>query len=506
MNLLDAIVLVGLSPVLVPVIVGKIVVRKIATLTSKSKYGHLPTVKGDFPASNIRTPGYMLKLVEEMRDKDGKIPSVFYFGSHIDGSHIVGVAGADGMRDIFTNDRQFPKFAPLYDVFDCVLGQGLVSIQGEKWHSERKLLTPLFHFDRLTHGVPKITSVCQRKWDELISKAKEDGEGRALDSVEITKVLSDITLSVIVKYAFGDEVPFSKVKGAFDGILGQFTAYMVMHLFLGKFARYLPLSPQREIARQHNIVADLIKEKVKKSLAVKASGKELKKEGEECTLLDTIIEQATGEDDKDTIDRAVSEGLTFLLAGEDTTSNTLGFTIDFLTRPENVHYQQKVREEALAVFGSAAGFNTATRDKVNELHFCEMVISETLRLAPPAPLVDRVTHTDTVIAGHRIPAGTAVLPFFLLLHRNARYWDEPDKFKPERFGADTKIENFSYSPFSAGRRNCIGQKLAMIEAKLILASLLLNFKLEAVAGPPQYGFLGVMTPLNFKVKMTPIVE
>uniref|UniRef100_A0A7S3GDJ8 Cytochrome P450 n=1 Tax=Palpitomonas bilix TaxID=652834 RepID=A0A7S3GDJ8_9EUKA len=504
----DGALVIALAPLLIPAAVGNMVQRVYTYTTRKGKLSDLPTIKSMiFPMSDLRLkPGRIEALLAELKKEDGTFPPLVFFGPHIDGTPAVGVTSVSGLRTIFTNDKLFPKYDPFYDVARDVAGEdgGLVAMKGEVWKKERRLLTPHFHFDRLTDGVPKITSVCSSMWKELKSSPPS-----SLDSVDVNKVFSDMALAIIIKYAFGDRVPVRVIADAFEKIVAMLPTYMLELTLFGRVAAYLPFSPNLSILKGRRMIKNCIEEVVKKSMRERAEDKDKKgkqREGRsDFSLIDSIIDMASGVDDTKVINHAVSEGILFLFAGQDTTSNTLSFAIDFLSLPENMHYQEKAREEAFRVFGGMSGFEEAARTDVNELHVCEQIINETLRLTPAVPFVDRRAAADIHICGKLIPKGTAVLPFFSAVQRHGDSWTDADRFNPDRFSAEIEHDNFSFAPFSAGRRNCIGQKLAMIEAKLALASFLMVFRAESITQRQcEWHFEATMRPHNMRTRLIPI--
>lgn len=116
------------------------------------------------------------------------------------------------------------------------------------------------------------------------------------------------------------------------------------------------------------------------------------------------------------------------------------------------------------------------------MKYLEMCIKESLRIYPPAPLVARKVTEDFTVRGHRIPSGCTCAIFIYLLHRNPKLFPQPERFIPERFEPKAEIHKmpYVYIPFSAGPRNCIGQKFAMLEMKIVLASILRRYQLTGI--------------------------
>eukprot|EP00297_Palpitomonas_bilix_P007535 CAMPEP_0113907168 /NCGR_PEP_ID=MMETSP0780_2-20120614/25295_1 /TAXON_ID=652834 /ORGANISM="Palpitomonas bilix" /LENGTH=479 /DNA_ID=CAMNT_0000902133 /DNA_START=196 /DNA_END=1635 /DNA_ORIENTATION=+ /assembly_acc=CAM_ASM_000599 len=460
-----------------------------------------------FPLKDLTSAGKYEEQMKSIRKKeDDSYPNLFLYGCHIDGSAILGVSSPDALRYIFMHDALFPKFTPTYDILSQFIGMGLATMQtGEEWHKERKLLTPVFHFDRLAAGVPIITSKCERRLDETLSKLEKSGGSEVEE--DVVELFSDITLRIISAYAFGDHVDFDTVRYAFNKALEPVDDYFVFALLMGGgLVEALPFSSTAHVRKHRQMIAEVVKGCIRQELDRKRKGEEGKKGDAFPSLLETVIGEATSENDTAAIERAVSEGMTFLFAGHETTSNLLAFTFSYLVRPEYAHIQEEVRKEAREVFKNGM---ITTKEAANSLQLSERVLKEALRLAPPASIIERYAKEDCVLDGKKVKRGTPLLLFLPNAQTDGRYWQNPDKFDPARFEPArlSSIPNFAYNPFSAGGRNCIGQKLALVEAKLILSLFLLKFEAKAVSSTPSpIYFSFTMKPHAFKMKVSKVEE
>ena len=169
---------------------------------------------------------------------------------------------------------------------------------------------------------------------------------------------------------------------------------------------------------------------------------------------------------------------TFMFAGHDTTSSGLSWAIWLVGRHPKV--QEKLHEELDELIDDPVNFNI-THTMANSFKYLDMVIKETLRLYPPAPFFARTLSFDTVLGDTLIPKGTTVSVNTSMLHRNPHYWERPLEFDPERFGPDAPPRDpYQYIPFSVGSRNCIGQKFAQTELKVVLAKFFRRFSVKSV--------------------------
>eukprot|EP01090_Pellita_catalonica_P020993 TRINITY_DN7732_c0_g1_i1.p1 TRINITY_DN7732_c0_g1~~TRINITY_DN7732_c0_g1_i1.p1 ORF type:complete len:388 (-),score=55.74 TRINITY_DN7732_c0_g1_i1:88-1152(-) len=173
----------------------------------------------------------------------------------------------------------------------------------------------------------------------------------------------------------------------------------------------------------------------------------------------------------------VEEVMTFLFAGHETTSTGLSWTFYLLSKHPDV--EKKVVQEIENVFGDR-DLNEITGTDLKELKYLGMVFKESMRLYPPQPAFVRRALCDNTIRDYFIPAGTEVSVVPYLVHRNAKYWEHPEKFDPERFSPERSKGRhpFAFLPFSGGRRRCIGSNFAIMEAKIMLSFILKNFKIN----------------------------
>ncbi|KAF2901039.1 hypothetical protein ILUMI_05146 [Ignelater luminosus] len=194
---------------------------------------------------------------------------------------------------------------------------------------------------------------------------------------------------------------------------------------------------------------------------------------------------------------------TFMFEGHDTTTMAICFTLMLLACHQDI--QEKVVEELKEVLGDAD--EHPTYQKLQELKYLEMAIKESLRMYPSVPFISRVTSEDVQThTGYTIPAGTYVNIPIYDLHHNPKYYPDPHKFDPYRFLPENaqKRHPFSYLPFSAGPRNCIGQKFAFLELKIVIAKILMKFTLLPYDKPDDITFITDMilrTENGIKIKI-----
>ncbi|KAF7990400.1 hypothetical protein HCN44_000205 [Aphidius gifuensis] len=237
----------------------------------------------------------------------------------------------------------------------------------------------------------------------------------------------------------------------------------------------------------HGFTASIIKQRKEyhnetesKYLNIKSTQEDDNEEAGKCkrkklALLDSLL--AASKNNQAIDDDGIQEEVdTFVLAGHDTVSTALLCAIKLLTEHKDI--QTRAREEVNQVLMEIDGEITIAA--VQQFCYLERCIKETLRLCPSVPLIGRKITKDVQLKNYSIPAGTTLNIHIYNAHHDPNYWVNPEVFDPDRFLPENSIGRHShaYIPFSAGPRNCIGQKFAMIELKTVIAGLLHNFHFE----------------------------
>jgi cytochrome P450 len=190
---------------------------------------------------------------------------------------------------------------------------------------------------------------------------------------------------------------------------------------------------------------------------------------------------ARDEDGSGMTDRQLrDEVLTFLLAGHETTAVSLSWTWYLLSQHPEV--QERLRQELSQVLAG----RTPRLEDLPRLPYTEKVVKESMRLFPPAWSLARTVAKEIELAGYRLPVGSNVVMSPWILHRDPRFFEQPEQFNPDRWTADAAqhLPRFAYFPFGGGPRLCIGASFAMMEANLLLAAIAQRFQLRLVRGHP----------------------
>ncbi|CAH1399865.1 unnamed protein product [Nezara viridula] len=359
------------------------------------------------------------------------------------------------------------------------LRDGLLLSDGSKWRNRRKLLTPAFHFKILEDGMKCLTEKSEEITEKLLATKGEP--------TDLEDIIRSSTLGAILETAMG--VPSSdangyqqhqqeyqsKIKGITESIMRRY-----YRLWKHIESLYRLSSEGKEFFNDVNRLQLFTKKVIKdrKQLyLIERDSKPGDKKSKIKPFLDCLIELNVSTPGAISEDGIAEEVDTFMFEGHDTTASALNSALFLLAN--NPIEQEKAAEEQMEIFGDDNRV-PSTHD-LNKMEYLDMVIKEVLRLYPSVPIITRSLTEDLKInESITVPAGciAAIMPYFV--HRSAKHWDNPEEFRPERFDTGISRHPFSFIPFSAGPRNCIGQKFAMMEMKTMLSAILRKCKLEPV--------------------------
>ena len=368
-----------------------------------------------------------------------------------------------------------------YDFLHEWLGTGLLTSYGKKWKTRRKMITPSFHFSILNRFAEIFQKHAQILVDRIVTSANSEG------AINVQEVISLAKLEAMCEASMGVNVSGQEAGKKYVQAVGslnqqlqrrQRTPYLwpyliYRHTSYGKIyyesLKYVQKYTTDVINRK--ITEQTEKSTVKSNFPLTSERSYQAGDKKGICFIDILLSSyQTGEIDIDGIREEVD---TFIFEGHDTTASAISFCLYLLGRhPE---HQKSLQDEIQNVEGKDVF------EKVKNMKFLDLCLKEALRLYPPVPLIARELEEDTVIDGHKIYKNTDVVVAILWLHRNEKYWEEPIKFDPYRFTQKNLEERdpFSYVPFSAGPRNCIGQRFALLEAKIYIFYVLKNFNLRS---------------------------
>lgn len=381
------------------------------------------------------------------------------------------------IEQIVTN-ATFNRKAKDYDYLHEWLGVGILLDHGPNWFKHRKALTEAFHFKVLENFMP----IYQEQSAILVNKLLEH-RGRPVNVFPLLKLY---TLDVILETAMGVHCRAQQNDSDYVRAVAGLTqiTFWRMYNVLGqsdlafRFSQYYQ-PYQRMIKVSNDFTMEVIgrrRNEMEEKVAA-AGDDEFGSNKRRSALLDKLLRMEI--DGRKLTDEEIRDQVnSFMFAGHDTTSSALTFILYLLAKHPDI--QRKLYQEVKQVFGDSK-HPTFTQSTLNELKFMDQVIKEALRLYPSVPYISRTVDVDVELAGVTYPAGTTISLGIFFMHRNPAYFPEPTRFKPERFAPGVEIERknpYVYIPFSAGSRNCIGQKFAMNEMKTAISHIILRCEVE----------------------------
>lgn len=333
-----------------------------------------------------------------------------------------------------------------------MLGEGILTSEGESWLRQRRMTQPAFHRKRieaLGGLMTDITLKTLHKWEALAEG------GQDFDMVE---ALTQLTLEIVAKALFGYDVSgaadrFGKAVEVLNECIGYYDPNNMKEVF-----RRFPGA----IATIRQIVNNIIQERRRQDTDT----------GDCLSLLLTAHDEET---DYQMSDSQVSDQIvTLMLAGHETTAKALSWTLYLMSQYPEV--ETKLYAEVAQVLNG----RTATFEDLPNLPYTWMVIQEAMRIYTPIWLVSRIAIQDDTMGGYTIPAKSLVAVSPYTIHRHPAYWERPNDFYPEHFTPEAVAErpSFAYIPFSAGPRVCLGKQFASMEAHLVLATLAQHYRVH----------------------------
>ncbi|XP_075168007.1 putative cytochrome P450 4d14 [Haematobia irritans] len=376
-----------------------------------------------------------------------------------------------------------------YPVLACWLSDGLLLSKGPKWFSRRKIITPAFHFKILEQFV----EIFDQQSRTMIKRLSPKADGKTV--INMFPEICLTALDIIAETAMGVKInaqenpEFPYVKSVTD--CADIMASRIVHPF-NRFDWYFRIFSNKRYRHQkqclkimHEFTDKVIAERrqaLQKSIAEGTFQEGTNAANEfgiknRMAFIDVLLQSTingqplSNQDIREEVD-------TFMFEGHDTTTSAIAHTCYLLARHPQV--QSKVLQEIRDVFGEDRE-KPVTILELQELKYLECVIKESLRLYPSVPMIGRLTEEDIEINGKTIPANTNIAILIYAANRDPDYFPQPDDFIPERFESSSesadKVNAFANVPFSAGPRNCIGQKFAMLEMKCTISKIVSHFEL-----------------------------
>ncbi len=357
------------------------------------------------------------------------------------------------IETVFISDHaSFEKDAFVKDLAQ-ILGQGLLNSEGQQWRRQRKLTAPSLQRAEIAAYAEQMVACAE----DFLASTPEDRP------VDVHAGMMHLTLDILVKTLFGAEVSrVTEVEHALDAVMQEYTPLrMALRTGLPPWFSY---ASKRRIARLRAALDSVVLEVIAQKKRTGTGGTD---------LLSRMILSAES-DGGMSDDELRDQTMTLFLAGHETTALALTFALRLLSLHPRI--AERARKEVAQVVGS----RSPSLADIPELTYTRAVLDEALRLFPPAWALARVALTDRALGDIECKQGTEVIVAPWVMHRDQRFFSEPELFRPERWLEKRELPRCVYMPFGAGPRVCIGNHFALTEAVLILAVFLArgHFALE----------------------------
>ncbi len=398
-----------------------------------------------------------MQVLMQLADKYGGVIPI-----NLKNQRVVLLSDVDHFKRVLVENAD--NYTKYFDGMRPVFGKSMITVDGALWQKIRRPQQPAFHPQMFEVYFPYLMEAIRSKADRWAEIART---GETVEMVEETWTMA---ADMVCRALFDREMPFNP------------------HFIFGAVKTYTDVMNRKEI-RLKKVSGEL--QEVSEAAAAKAMEEWAALPDliilshainhREKTLLNMILE-AEADPDFPEFDhqQVVDEMKQYMWAGTETTALTLAWSLYLLS--QNPEAADRIRAEANEVCGD----REPKWDEVQQLNYTRQVIQETMRLYPPIWALIRVAAGDDEIEGHPIHAGDKIVMGVYLAHHSPKYWTDPEKFDPDRFSRERmkKRVEYSYLPFAAGKRACIGDELSQIENTLALVTLLRRFQPEYVGDVP----------------------
>lgn len=375
------------------------------------------------------------------------------------------VFNPDFVRHILQENAHNYQKGPRYrDVLMPFMGNGLLASDGAFWLRQRRLAQPAFH----RRNLESLTRPVQSSVDDLLQQWEE--QAQCHQPVPLREGLTTLTLRITLRNLFSADADahLPTLVPAIHAVNEQIRmvkVFLPLHL-----PRWIRTPGRIRFARALATIDEFVYRIIRERRSHPGDAVDL------VSLLLAARDEETGEamDDKQLRDELV----TMLNAAHDTVTDAMTWAIVLLA--QHPEHRARAREEV----GRVLNGRPPTAASVTDMPFLGRVFHEALRLYPPGWVIGRTAINDDRLNGYRIPAGALVMISPYVMHRSPRYWDHPEVFDPDRFLPERSESRpkFAFFPFGGGQRLCIGAGLALLEAPMILASILQRFDFDLPAG------------------------
>jgi cytochrome P450 len=391
--------------------------------------------------------GFLRQLAREYGDL-----AYFTLGSQ----PVVLLSDPNDIRDVLVTHHQNFKQGRGLQRAKKLLGEGLLTSEGEFHRRQRRLAQPAFHRQRVA-GYASV----------MVDYAARRAEGwREEEGLDLAREMTRLTLAIAGKTLFDADVE-AEADEIGAALTEAIELFNTITLPFSELLERLPLPANRRFQRARARLDATIYRMIEEHRRAGADN------GDLLSML-LLAQDTEGDGGSMTDEQLRDEAMTIFLAGHETTANALAWTWYLLSQHPEV--EARFHAEVDATLGA----RPARAEDYSRLKYTEMILAESMRLYPPAWIIGRLALTDYRIRGFAIPSGSLVMMSQYVTHHDPRFFPDPDRFDPERWSPEAREHRpkFSYFPFGGGPRLCIGEGFAWMEGVLVLATIAQRWRLR----------------------------
>lgn len=363
-----------------------------------------------------------------------------------------------------TNQKQYVKNTA-YKHLKLVLGNGLVTSEGELWRRQRKLIQPSFHKQAIYNMFNTMLACTNEMIEEWKVKLKKN------PVIDFSEEMMATTLQIIAQTMLSKDVK-SDSKAVADSLSYLLKAIDQKAVKALNTPMWVPTTSNFKFKKERKVLDGVIYS------IINERKKAVVKKGD---LLDMLMESTyedTGEHMPD--DLLKDELMTVFLAGHETTASALTWTFYLISQHPEVY--KKLKNEVDTIVGK----EEMTFAHFQQLKYTKACLNEAMRLYPPVWIIGRKATEDNMVGDYLIKKDMDILILPYIMHRHPDYWKNPETFDPDRWETEEvkQMDKFTYFPFAAGPRMCIGNNFALFEADIIITKVIQQFKFEYAGDKP----------------------
>lgn len=365
-----------------------------------------------------------------------------------------GLHHPDLVKEVLLSRTTVFQKTGIYNRIRPVFRNGILTSRGEFWKKQRRIIQPSFTHQNLRTMVATMEDEIRKSRDEILA-ATADGQ-----QIDVFQEMLKISMRVIVATMFSEDMKegHEEVSEAIYFLNG----YMARSIYaVLPMPTWVPTKDNREYQKCMKYLDGLVMNIIQRRKERKDPGTDL------LGMLLSSTDPESGE--KMSIAQVLDEALTIFIAGHETTAATLAWAYYMMNK------DHRVRDKMLAVIDQCMPDLDApmTEESMHELEYLDFIFKETMRLYPPVAIFYRNVEEDCELGGYSLKRGDSVYVSPYVLHKDPRYWTNPEKYEPERFGREGEghSNSYVYFPFGGGPRLCVGRHFALLEGRIALAIL-----------------------------------